>query len=235
MRLGLNLGLAARASGGAADPYASAIAAYDLARDGAYTLDTGRVASLTDFGPNGYTLTQAVSGDRPTAGTMTDGKAALVFTNTEEWLYSDDATLASLFNTAATADFTVTIVHEFTAANTAQTLVGWTDPLSAVNEGWIGINTTGDLRIFRENATPASNTVDSAVVYTTGTTYVTTVTFSGGLVNAWVNGTQVLTNQTFAAATPTIAATRFQIGARDGSSNTQGVEGYIHSVVIEAN
>lgn len=235
MRLGLNLGLTAKASGGAADPYASAIAAYDLARDGAYTLATGRVDSLTDFGPNGYTLTQSVSGDRPTVGTMTDGKAALVFTNAEEWLYSDDATLGTLFNNAAAADFTVTIVHEFTVATTTQMLVGWTDPASSVNEGWIGINTTGDLRIFREITGPASNTVDSAPVYTTGTTYVTTVTFSGGLVNAWRNGVQVLTDQAFAAATGTMAATRFLIGARDQGTDTQGVEGYIHSVVIEAN
>lgn len=218
------------------DPYAAAIAAYDLALPGAYTLDTGRVDSLIDFGPNGLDLIQPVAVDRPTVGTLTDGKAGLIFTAAEEWLYSDNATLGTLFNDAAAADFTVSFVVELDVISTTQTFVGWTDPATAVNEGWIGMNTTGDLRIFRENAVPAFNTIDSAPVFVaTGTTYAVTVTFAGGLVNAWVNGTQVLTDQAFAAATPTIAATRFMIGARDQGTDTQGIEGRVHSVVIEAN
>lgn len=218
------------------DPYASAIAAYDFTTASGYVLNTGRVETLIDLSPNGRNLGQTTAGDRPTVGTMTDGKTAGVYTNAEEWNFTDDATLGTLFNDAAAADFTVSFVVELDVISTTQTFVGWTDPATAVNEGWIGMNTTGDLRIFRENAVPAFNMIDSAPVFVaTGTTYAVTVTFAGGLVNAWVNGTQVLTDQAFAAATPTIAATRFMIGARDQGTDTQGIEGRVHSVVIEAN
>lgn len=234
MRVGLNLGLT-RWSGGTSDAYANAIAAYDLSRAGSYTLDTGRVSVLTDFSPNGRNLTQAVAADRPTIGTMTDGKTALVHTNAEEWLYSDDSTLGTLFNVGASCDFTVTIVHELSVNTTNQSLVQWTVPGTNTDEGGIWTDSVGRLRIYREILTSTADTINSSAVYSTGTTYVTTVTFSGGLVNAWVNGSQILTNVAFATNAGTLAATRFAIGARDQTTDTNGVEGYIHSVVIEAN
>lgn len=219
------------------NPYATALAAYDFGQPGSYVENAGRIETVVDLSPNGRDLAQPTAADRPVIGTMADGKVAAVYTNAEEWHFTSDTALATIFNNAALADFTVTIVFELAVALTAQTLVGWTNPATATDEGWIGISATGQLRIFRENATPTSNTINSATTpfTATGITYVLTVTFAAGLVNAWVNGTQVVTDTPFAASTPTINASLFSIGARDQATDTQGVEGYIHSVVIEAN
>lgn len=235
MNLALSLSLTGARRAG--DPYASAIAAYDLARAGSYTENTGRIDSMADFSPNGYTLIQDTAGERPVIGALTDGKVGATFTTTREWLYSDASALANLVATASSMDFSITIVHEQLVLGTNQALVSWTDPATAVNEMYIGPNAINRLRIERENGTPTKNTTDSATApySSTGVTYVTTVTFSGGLVNAWVNGSQIITDTAFAAGTPTLAATRFVIGARAQNVVSLGHEGLIHSVVIEAN
>lgn len=230
MRIDLGMGI----SLGGGNQYSSALAAYDFTTASGYVLNTGRVETLVDLSPNGRNLGQSTAGDRPTVGTMTDGKAAGVYTNAEEWNYTDDAVLGTLLNNAAAADFSVTIVFERTGTLTAQTLISWCDPATNVNEMTIGFSAADKIRISRENATPTTNTVDSPLAYaTTGVTNVLTVSFSGGLVSMIMNGTEILTGTAFAAGTPTIAASRMAIGSKAQLTTTQGFEGFIHSVVIE--
>ena len=219
---------------GVVNPYELALAAYDFTSPSGYVLNTGRVETLVDLSPNGRNLGQTTAGDRPTVGIMTDGKTAGVYTNAEEWNFTNDATLGTLINDAATADFSVTIVFERTGTLTAQTLISWGDPATNVNEMTIGFSSADKIRISRENATPVTNTVDTPLAYaTTGVTNILTVNFSGGLVSIIVNGSEVVTGTAFAATTPTLAATRMAIGSKVQLTTTQGFEGFIHSVVFE--
>jgi hypothetical protein len=232
MRLGLGLGIS-YGGGGGVGPYATSLAAYDFTSPSGYVLNTGRVETLVDLSPNGRNLGQTTAGDRPTVGTMTDGKTAGVYTNAEEWNFTDDAALSTLLNNAATADFSITITFERTGITTQQALIAWYDPATTVNEMTIGFSSTDRIRISREDAVPTTNTVDTPLAYTaTGVTNILTVNFSGGLVSIIINGLEVVTDVAFAAGTPTIAATRMAIGTKAQPSPIQGFEGFIHSVVI---
>ncbi len=219
------------------NPYADALAAYDVTKANSYVLTSGAVSTLTDLGPNGYSLTQTSAVDRPTIGTMSDSSTAMVFTSTEEWVYTDSATLAQLVNNATTSDFVMTTTFELSTLGAAQVLCSWTNPASNTDECYIGLSTTNKLRIYREVLTTTSQAIDSTTVpfTATNTPYTVTVSANGGVVNAWVNGVQVISSQTWNVTVPTISASRFVIGSRDQTSDTFGFEGKMNSLVIRRN
>jgi hypothetical protein len=216
-------------------PYSEYLAVWSMAAAENYTLDSGRVSVLRNLSPAGsiYDLTQANATDRPTVGTMTDGNPALVFTSAEEWLYSDNAVLAGLMNDGSDAALMLEIVAQFDTLGVVQSIVGWYDPTQAFDEAWVGLNTQNDLRSVREIPGPVANTVDSDPVLTApGATTTIVVIFKGGVCSAWVDGIEVVSDAAFASATDVLAASRFAIGARDQSTDSNGVEGKIHFIGI---
>ncbi len=196
----------------------------------AHVVDGIEITQLDD--PGRASLVQPVALDRPKTATLSNGLAGIATTAAEEWLYTDAPDLGTLVNDAAGMGFTVSFLVEMASLNANQTIIGWTAPGSNADEMWIGANADGDLRIYREAPGPVLNVIDTAPVFQPGKPALVTVGFAEGVATAWVNGLMVLVDKPFAATTPTIAATRFAIGARDQNTDTQGFEGKLHMVEI---
>ncbi|RMF06358.1 MAG: hypothetical protein D6773_04430 [Alphaproteobacteria bacterium] len=233
--LGLGLGLSRHGGLGSAAP--SDMASYDmtLGLGTGYTTSGGVIDRWINQGSLGVSADAIPpsAGDSPVVGNLvSDGSVAAFFTNLEEWFEAN--ALSGLVDNAATTKIEVDIVVEVSNIAAQQVFFIWSD--SASNNGylWVGTNGFGDLRILRRDPAGTQKNVDSASVLSQDTKHAITVSFNAGLVDAWVDGLQVLTAADYVGTTGNLATNQFAIGARKLINASLGTEGFIQKLAVRS-